>query len=57
MGKNISKEEENLPIVWLVMSASITFAILPGAGAAKTKEVMTPVWHIHSTGAFYFTPW
>lgn len=52
------EEKEKLPKVGLEMSLSISsFRFLPGAGSAKTKKMMTPVWHIRSTVAFYFTLW
>lgn len=52
------EEEEKLPKVGLVMSMSIfSSTVLPGAGSAKTKEMMTSVWSMCSTVAFYFIPW
>jgi hypothetical protein len=53
-----SEEEEELPKVSLAMSVSIfSLTVLPGAGSAKTKEIMTSVWHIRNAVAFYFIPW
>lgn len=37
------------------MSASISLTFLPGAGAAKTKEIMTSARHIPSTVALIYT--
>lgn len=56
-GGEPSKEEVKLPAVELVVPVSISLTFVPGAGTAKTKQIMTSVWHIHSTVAFYFTPW
>lgn len=38
-------------------TANLPLTFLPGAGAAKTKEIMTSVWYTHSTVAFYLTAW
>lgn len=56
--KSTMKRRGKLPKVGLVMSRPIfSFTILPGACSAKTKEMMTYVWHMRSTVAFYFTSW
>ena len=51
--KSTMKRRGKLPKVGLVMSRPIfSFTILPGACSAKTKEMMTYVWHMRSTVAF-----